>query len=78
MSDEQKQADYVGPIFGGAGDRVVFSSCAGMSLRDYFAAKVVGKFTFIDVQFSARLEAAADAARWAYEVADAMLAERAK
>lgn len=43
---------------------------AGMSLRDYFAAKAM---TFFVTQNNPK-----DCARYSYEFADAMLAERAK
>lgn len=42
----------------------------GMSLRDYFAAKVLSNENNVGCP--------ATQAKWAYEVADAMLAERAK
>lgn len=45
----------------------------GMTLRDYFAAKAMA------ICFSARdRQCNPDAAKWAYDVADAMLNERLK
>jgi hypothetical protein len=51
----------------------------GMSLRDYFAGQaLMGNCARIQVADSGHWPSAADMARWAYEQADAMLAERAK
>jgi small ligand-binding sensory domain FIST len=47
----------------------------GMTLRDYFAAKALQGMCAADGEFS---QVAARLAEWAYEYADAMLAERAK
>ena len=49
--------------------------CEGMTLRDYFAAKAMQGI----LHLPARNESNSIAfSRWAYEMADAMLAERSK
>lgn len=60
------------PTLQAVGDRML--SDGGLSVRDYFAAKALPAY-FSDGQSHDRLF---DAAKWAYEAADAMLKERAK
>lgn len=48
----------------------------GMSLRDYFAAKALSSITAND--FALNNYIPQQIAEWAYQMADAMLAERAK
>ena len=52
----------------------VYKDCEGMSLRDYFAAVALGGIEqrFLDVEDEAK------AAKWCYQMADAMLAARGK
>jgi hypothetical protein len=56
----------------GAMNAVSYSFMAGMSLRDYFAAAALNQRKML----STGAYYAADAAREAYEIADAMLRER--
>lgn len=62
----------------------VFIKCAGMSLRDYFAAQIVCGFVAqTNILSDANSEylaqsAFVNAAAFSYRLADAMLAERAK
>lgn len=58
------------------GDRVVPES-DGMSLRDYFAGQVIAGYCRTTVA-GHPVPTAADAAEFAYKVADAMLARRVK
>lgn len=48
----------------------------GMTLRDYFAAKAMQAYVASDYEGAAGHDT--KAAEWAYSLADAMLAERAK
>ncbi len=63
---------------------VLGRSLAGMSLRDYFAAKamngILSNFRFIQeaAEASPDVEGSHLVPKMAYEIADAMLAERAK
>ena len=53
--------------------------CSGMSLRDYFAAKAMPiVFSEHFVEWSAIDGEVSSFVRYAYEIADAMLEERAK
>lgn len=54
-----------------------FIESYGMTLRDYFAAQALVR-TWPVLDDSKQPEEALIAAKWAYAVADAMLAERAK
>lgn len=54
----------------------VHTSHEGMTLRDYFAARVIS--AWLHVSASDQKDMAKKAARLAYEVADAMMAEREK
>ena len=49
------------------------NQCDGMTLRDYFAAKAMHASLSLDPANAASSE---DHARWAYELADAMLRAR--
>ena len=51
-------------------------SYGGMSLRDYFAGQVLGSFGSIEMK--AKIMPWAAIARFCYEIADTMLAEREK
>jgi hypothetical protein len=64
-----------GPAFPcGSGD---MRDPAGMTLRDYFAAAALGHIPkLLDVQ--ERNLSVSNIAAWAYEIADAMIAEREK
>jgi hypothetical protein len=59
-----------GPAFPCAPSPTHFSS-SGMTLRDYFAAKAMQGL-------AGEIEDEARAARWCYEMADAMLSQREK
>jgi hypothetical protein len=59
----------------GDGERTIDENEVGMTLRDYFAAAVIGHLVVADVRQDFNTEQ--DAA-YAYKVADAMLKERAK
>jgi hypothetical protein len=51
----------------------------GMSLRDYFAAKALaGQMAYEGAEGCGLDQGSRDVAAWCYELADAMLAERAK
>jgi hypothetical protein len=51
----------------------------GMTLRDYFAAKALAAFVSAPGEIGEESRDSAEkAAEWAYQQADAMLAERAK
>jgi hypothetical protein len=64
--------NHGGPAFPQQDDA---SGWAGMSLRDYFAAKALASTA---QHFTADRESAEDCARFCYLFADAMLAERNK
>lgn len=64
-----------GPAFPVQDDKMLNGSY-GMSLRDYFAAKAMEGFNSDMVRYDWQPEVAAMAARHAYKLADAMLAER--
>lgn len=49
--------------------------CDGMTIRDYFAAKAMHASLSLD---PANAASSGEHARWAYEMADAMLAARAQ
>ena len=67
-----------GPAFPNESDFGVSDKSCGMSLRDYFAAAAIPE-CFSLVRDNERTDGAAERiARMAYELADAMLAERAK
>lgn len=57
------------PVWSEAGDHIT----DGMTLRDYFAAKAMHASLTTDTENAAEAE---DHARWAYEMADAMLKAR--
>jgi len=73
-----------GPAFPGTKENYEFSGEAGMSLRDYFAAKALDGFMhwvldrphFVDCDSAAK--AACGYAKSAYLIADAMLEAREK
>lgn len=67
-----------GPAFPVIGDGQSYGTVPGMTLRDYFAAKVASHFAINFYQGRPANEWARDAARTAYKIADAMLAERNK
>jgi hypothetical protein len=71
-----------GPAFPRAafeGQRIAHTGHSGMSLRDYFAAAFVQGLLAADRKVDIRADTAAQCiAAWAYALADAMLAERAK
>lgn len=55
------------------------SQCGGMSLRDYFAAKVMASWIVASQEFNGEEESHRDhLSSIAYAQADSMLAERAK
>lgn len=56
-----------------AGQTNILDLAGGMTLRDYFAAKAMQGMNPHPVN-----EHPKDVARWAYEIADAMIAERSK
>lgn len=62
-----------GPAFPNITDEMPIQGSPGMSLRDYFAAKVL---CAVIVHWGTI--ARSDAADWAYGYADSMLAERSK
>ena len=68
MSDKFQPA-FPSPMFAS-------QAAHGMTLRDYFAAQVIT--SWLHVSASDQKDMAKKAARLAYEVADAMLAEREK
>ena len=76
---KDKRRDDGGAAFArpghGVDDRVPHQD--GMSLRDYFAAQALATLDFADNEQGEKHEAA-QVARLAYLVADAMLAERGK
>ena len=51
------------------------SAFCGMTLRDYFAAKAMNAY-WNDPEVSDCVNTPESVARWAYEIADAMLKER--
>ncbi len=61
----------------GDGGRITKAS-AGMTLRDYFAAQVLGHLIAGDAIGGRKVANLADYAAGAYQAADAMLKERAK
>lgn len=58
----------------GVGERVVYEPHNGMTLRDYFAAKAMAGFLASETD----APTFGQLAKFAYQCADAMLAERAK
>lgn len=64
--------------------KTAYPAQTGMTLRDYFAAKAMQSLLIADENFSSDAEAGApmrtwdDYAKGAYQIADAMLAERNK
>lgn len=77
-TDAERQA---AATYGGKVEATTFD--AGMSLRDYFAAQTIP--VYLSLMYSNVLrrsenhtESHAAAAKWSYEMADAMLQERAK
>ena len=61
-------------------ERVDTEAHGGMTLRDYFAAKAMAAFIGAHITRNGRSDhwPEADVAQYAYDLADAMLAERAK
>jgi len=57
--------------------RMTHVPVGGMSLRDYFAAQVVGAYLYERFSGNHTWEPR-EIAEWSYELADAMLAEREK
>lgn len=55
-----------------------FSDCAGMSLRDYFAAQAIPSLLDYANNHLAMVRRAEAVAKWAYQLADAMLDAREK
>ena len=82
MSDTTTKRDDGGPAFpwqlhgrDSLGDAVVVECGTGLSIRDYFAAEALrGLCSNPMNQESSK----SSEAKWAYEYADAMLAERSK
>ncbi len=66
--------EFAFPVNIDMGDGSTFTG-NGMTLRDYFAAKAMQGMSSIPQTLDEKDE---NLARWAYNMADAMLAERAK
>jgi hypothetical protein len=65
--------DDGGPAFPGTAENYKYEGCAGMSIRDYFAAKAMQGWTSNPLPNESSIQ---EVAEWAYRQADAMLAAR--
>lgn len=66
------------PTFDCETGKIISYSSDGMSLRDYFAAKVMQGLQANPHISKGAVLTHSEEARWAYDVADAMIAEREK